>query len=85
MVTTPAHSPVTSSELFHDCVSLLLRHVTVHGGDGEIGLSHLLSQPFHLREEEEGGRREGDREGREEGERETERGGRKERGRGEER
>ena len=41
-------SPVSSSKLLHDGVSLLLRHVPVHGGDGEVCLPHLLRQPLHL-------------------------------------
>ena len=36
------------SELSHDGVSLLLGHVSVHAGHGEVVLSHLLSQPLHL-------------------------------------
>ena len=44
----PIYLPVSSTELFHDGVSLLLWHVSVHGGDGEIGLSHLLCQPLHF-------------------------------------
>ncbi len=35
-------------EVFHDGVSLFLRHVSVHGADGEVGLAHLLSQPVDL-------------------------------------
>ena len=42
------HSPVSCTELLHDGISLLLWHVSVHGGDGKIGLSHLLRQPLHL-------------------------------------
>lgn len=42
------YPPVSSTELLHDGVSLLLWHVSVHGGDGEIGLSHLLCQPLHF-------------------------------------
>ena len=40
--------PGTRSELLHDGVPLFLHHVAVHGGDGEVGLSHLLCQPVHL-------------------------------------
>ena len=36
------------SELCHDCIPLLLRHVTVHAADCEIVLPHLLSQPIRL-------------------------------------
>ena len=44
-----AESPaLTAPELLHDCVSLLLWHVSVHGADGEVGLPHLLRQPVHL-------------------------------------
>lgn len=31
----------TGSEFLHDDVSLVLVHVTVHGGDGEVLLLHL--------------------------------------------
>ena len=44
-----AESPaLTAPELLHDCVSLLLWHVSVHGANGEVGLPHLLRQPVHL-------------------------------------
>ena len=33
------------AELAHDDVSLLLVHVAVHGGHGEVAGVHLLSQP----------------------------------------
>ena len=46
--TSSRGSPVPSPELLHDGVSLFLRHVSVHGGNGEISLSHLLCQPFNL-------------------------------------
>ena len=36
------------AELPHDDVPLLLVHVAVHGGDGEVPLVHLLSQPVNL-------------------------------------
>jgi hypothetical protein len=53
------HTAVSSPELLHDGVSLFLGHVSVHGGNGEICLSHLLCQPFNLhtgwRSEGEGG------------------------------
>jgi hypothetical protein len=35
-------------EVFHDGVSLFLRHVSVHGTDGEVGLAHLFGQPVDL-------------------------------------
>ncbi len=35
-------------ELLHDSVALLLRHVAVHAGHGEVGLPHLLREPVHL-------------------------------------
>ena len=38
-------------ELPHDDVSLLLVHVSVHGGDREVSLVHLLCQPVDLEEE----------------------------------
>merc|ERR1719341_2146383 len=37
-----------AAELAHDHVSLLLVHVSVHGGHCEVALVHLLSQPVHL-------------------------------------
>ena len=39
---------LTTPELFHDGVSLLLWHVAVHGAHGEVRLPHLLCQPVHL-------------------------------------
>ena len=36
------------AELAHDDVTLLLVHVSVHRGDGEVPLVHLLSQPVDL-------------------------------------
>lgn len=41
-------SPGSGSELLHDGLSLLLRHVSVHGRHSEVGLPHLLCQPVHL-------------------------------------
>lgn len=35
-------------EFAHDGVTLLLRHVAVHGAHCEVVLPHLLSQPVHL-------------------------------------
>ena len=40
--------PVSSPEFLHDGISLLLRHVSMHGGDCEISLAHLLCQPLDL-------------------------------------
>lgn len=45
---TRSGSPGSGSELLHDGLSLFLRHVSVHGGHGEVGLPHLLRQPVHL-------------------------------------
>lgn len=42
------HTARTGPELLHDGVPLLLVHITVHGGHGEVLLSHLGSQPVHL-------------------------------------
>lgn len=42
------NSPGSGSELLHDGLPLLLWHVAVHGGHGEVGLPHLLRQPVHL-------------------------------------
>ena len=39
---------LTTPELFHNGVSLLLWHVAVHGAHGEVRLPHLLGQPVHL-------------------------------------
>merc|ERR1712087_881019 len=36
------------AEFSHDDVPLLLVHVAVHGGDSEVSLMHLLSEPVHL-------------------------------------
>lgn len=35
-------------ELLHDGRPLLLRHVAVHGANGEVGLAHLFRQPVNL-------------------------------------
>ena len=44
-----AESPaLTAPELLHDCVSLLLGHVAVHGAHSEVRLPHLLREPVHL-------------------------------------
>ena len=40
--------PVSCPELLHDGLPLLLRHVPVHAGHGEVGLTHLLSEPLCL-------------------------------------
>mmetsp|Transcript_1012 Transcript_1012/g.2689 ORF Transcript_1012/g.2689 Transcript_1012/m.2689 type:complete len:399 (+) Transcript_1012:376-1572(+) len=42
------HTAGARAELGHDLVALLLRHVTVHRRDGEVGLSHLLGEPVDL-------------------------------------
>lgn len=42
-------SPGSRSELLHDGLPLFLRHVSMHGRDREVGLSHLLRQPVHLK------------------------------------
>ena len=42
-------SPLASSELVHDCIPLLLGHVSVHGAHCEVTLPHLFSQPVHLK------------------------------------
>lgn len=41
-------SRVALSEILHDAVTLLLRHLAVHRGDGEVGLTHLVGQPIDL-------------------------------------
>mmetsp|Transcript_138 Transcript_138/g.252 ORF Transcript_138/g.252 Transcript_138/m.252 type:complete len:462 (+) Transcript_138:109-1494(+) len=38
----------TRPELLHDRVALLLGHVAVDGGHGEVRVAHLLRQPVHL-------------------------------------
>lgn len=42
------HSGVALAELVHDCVSLLLKHLSVHAADGEVGFTHLLCKPINL-------------------------------------
>mmetsp|Transcript_4825 Transcript_4825/g.14215 ORF Transcript_4825/g.14215 Transcript_4825/m.14215 type:complete len:290 (-) Transcript_4825:429-1298(-) len=42
------HAAAARAELVHDGVAVLLRHVAVHGGHGEVGLAHLLGEPVHL-------------------------------------
>mmetsp|Transcript_14814 Transcript_14814/g.33881 ORF Transcript_14814/g.33881 Transcript_14814/m.33881 type:complete len:372 (+) Transcript_14814:233-1348(+) len=42
------HARITGAELGHDRIALLLGHIAVHGGDREIGLSHLVGEPIHL-------------------------------------
>ena len=39
---------LAAPELLHDGVSLLLRHVSVHGAHSEVCLPHLLSEPVDL-------------------------------------
>lgn len=36
------------TELFHDYITLLLLHVTVHGGDGEVTSGQFVGQPVDL-------------------------------------
>ena len=57
------HARVARAELGHDGVALLLRHVTVHGTDGEVRLAHFRGQPVHftLRVAEDDGLRDGER------------------------
>uniref|UniRef100_A0A8W7PPN0 Uncharacterized protein n=1 Tax=Anopheles coluzzii TaxID=1518534 RepID=A0A8W7PPN0_ANOCL len=42
------HPALAGPELFHNFVTLLLRHVAVHRADGKVGLAHLLRQPVDL-------------------------------------
>ena len=42
------HARGARPELCHDRVPLLLRHVAVHRGDGEVVGAHLLCKPVHL-------------------------------------
>lgn len=42
------HIRLSTSEFAHDGVSLLLRHVSVHAADGEVGLSKLFGKPVDL-------------------------------------
>lgn len=35
-------------EVLHDAIPLLLGHLTVHAGNGEVGLAHLVSEPVDL-------------------------------------
>ncbi len=42
------HAGGAGAELAHDGVSLALVELSVHGGDGEVLLLHLLGQPVHL-------------------------------------
>ena len=43
----PKYACVVCSDL-HDELTLSTGHVSVHGRDGEIALSHLVRQPVHL-------------------------------------
>lgn len=43
------HPAVTSTELSHNFVTLLLVHISVHATHREVALSHLVGQPTHLR------------------------------------
>ena len=40
--------PLSSSELFHNGISLLLRHISVHWRNSEVTFPHLVSQPVDL-------------------------------------
>lgn len=42
------HTGVALTEVLHNRVTLLLGHVSVHGGDREIGFAHLLGEPVNL-------------------------------------
>mmetsp|Transcript_8644 Transcript_8644/g.17906 ORF Transcript_8644/g.17906 Transcript_8644/m.17906 type:complete len:289 (-) Transcript_8644:672-1538(-) len=42
------NASAAAPELYHDCLTLLLGHVTVHRRHGEVVLPHLLRQPVHL-------------------------------------
>lgn len=39
---------LTSPELGHDRIPLLLRHISVHAADGKVGFTELLGQPVDL-------------------------------------
>lgn len=41
-------SRLARPELLHNGIALLLRHISVHGADGEVGFPHLFSEPIHL-------------------------------------
>ena len=40
--------PLSRSKFFHDGISFFLWHVTMHGWNSEVCLSHLLHKPVHL-------------------------------------
>merc|ERR1719316_2193466 len=42
------HAALAGAKLLHDRVALLLWHVAVDGGDREVGIAHLLSEPIDL-------------------------------------
>jgi len=42
------HARVGLTEVGHNAVSLLLRHLSVHGGYSEVGVAHLVRQPVNL-------------------------------------
>ena len=42
------HSALPGSEFFHDSVSFLLWHVTVHERYSKVGFSHLAGKPLDL-------------------------------------
>lgn len=40
--------PLSRTKLFHNIISLLLWHVSMHRTDSEVGLLHFLCEPVHL-------------------------------------
>ena len=42
------HPTVSASEIVHNTVTFLLRHLSVHAANGEVGFAHLLRQPIDL-------------------------------------
>lgn len=40
--------PLARSKRLHNLVTLVLRHLTMHGGDGEVVLAHSICEPIHL-------------------------------------
>ena len=47
---TAEDSRCPTAELCHDSISLLLHHLTMHGGHREVGSAHFLRQPVNLQE-----------------------------------
>lgn len=41
------HTRLTSTEFRHNCISLFLRHASMHVWYSEIGFSHLFGKPLH--------------------------------------